>query len=421
MSKETTGQVFGLMDNLLEKIRTEKRAAQKKATDGSAPTSHSVMNAPDGTHPAHEGSRSAENAEDIRKDYGVLGNTGQEDANSASSENQADSIGTQSQSSDEVKGNVEKPKTPSTEVFGGEEEKYATAIKAGNKLLTLLASSMGKFAEESEEEETEESENANEEETEEVYSEESDTEDTEKVPTSKDKEEKAAGLRKKAGLKKTAEELKKEAAQLYREEAEAGYMAAGLLAEQLGFGKEASDEQTAINASLEGIIKAAQDDAVLLSDYLQGIEEGQVKAATANRKAFRKIAQPGMEGMDLGEALPEEGGAGIPAAALMGGGGEGGGEGGGGGESGGDDAAAIEMLAQALAEAGIGPEELAAIAEGGGGGGGGGEEVGEPAPDGEGLAEASSADGEPLAEELAAKEANLKFRAKRKLMALLSR
>ena len=89
MSKETQGQVFGLMDNLLEKIRAEKRAAQKKATDGSEPTSHPVMNADDGTQPAREGSRSSENEADVSKDYGVLGNTGQEDANSADSTNQA--------------------------------------------------------------------------------------------------------------------------------------------------------------------------------------------------------------------------------------------------------------------------------------------------------------------------------------------
>ena len=110
MSKETTGQVFGLMDNLLEKIRAEKRASQKRATDGSEPTTHPVMNAPDGTQPAREGARSAENEGDVEKDYGVLGNTGQEDANSATSANAADSIGTQSQASDVVKGNVAKPK-----------------------------------------------------------------------------------------------------------------------------------------------------------------------------------------------------------------------------------------------------------------------------------------------------------------------
>jgi hypothetical protein len=437
MSKETTGQVFGLMDNLLEKIRAEKRASQKRATDGSEPTTHPVMNAPDGTQPAREGSRSSENEADVEQDYGVLGNTGQEDANSASSMNPADSIGTQSQASDEVKGNVAKPKPvkdgpaengrgdaspghPSNETFSGEEAKYASAISVGNKLLALLANAMGKTAQEGEEEEEEEeeSENAQEKEEESVPSPKSDAAD----------KEKAAGLKKKAGLKKTAEEIKKEAAQKYREEAEAGYMAAGLLASQLGFGKEAADEQMAVNAQLEGIIKTAQDDAVLLVDYLQGLDEGSLKAASDNSRAFKKIAQPGMEGLDLGEAPPVASGEGIPAAALMG---AGGGEVGAGGEGGeGEDAAAVELLAQALAEAGIGPEELAAIAQGGGDAGG--EMGGEPeAPGGggdegiEGITEEAAAEGEPLeeekAEQEAKKEASLKLRAQRKLMALLSR
>lgn len=433
MSKETTGQVFGLMDNLLEKIRAEKRAAQKRATDGSEPTTHPVMNAPDGTQPAREGSRSAENESDVESDYGVLGNTGQEDANSATSEKPTDSIGTQSQSSDEVKGNVAKPKPvkdgpaengrgdaspghPSNETFSGEEAKYASAITAGNKLLSLLATAMGKSAQEDDEEDDEnegegESENAQKKENESMPSEKSDADD----------KEKAAALKKKAKntkITKSAEELKKAAAHKYREEAEAGYMAAGLLAEQLGFGKQAADEQTAVNMRLEGIIKTAQDDADLFADYLQGLETGQNRVALEGRAAMKKMAQPGLEGMDLGAAPAIPAGEGVPAAALMGAGGdEGGGE---------EDAAAVELLAQALAEAGIGPEELAAIAEGGAGGAGGGEEPAEPGEEhgGEGqgsVAEEAAAEGEPIEEEKAEKEANLKLKAQRKLMALLSR
>lgn len=413
MSKETTGQVFGLMDNLLEKIRAEKRAAQKKATDGSGPTSHPVMNADDGTQPAREGSRSAENEFDVEKDYGVLGNTGQEDANAASSENQADSIGTQSQAADEVKGNVAQPKPdkdgpaetgagdaspghPTNQTFKGEDAKYGAAINAGNKLLSIMAEAMGKTAAENTDTDEGASENAQKKKGEEVPSPESDAGDKEKVPTSKDNE-------KKAEVEKTAEELKKEAAQKYREDAEAGYMAAGLIAQQLGFGKQAAaEEQTAVNARLEGIIKTAQEDAVLLADFLTGVEQGKAKAAHEKQAALAKLAQPPMdeEGMDLGGAPEAAMGEGIPAAALMGGEEEGGEE----------DAAAVELLAEALAEAGIGPEEMAALAEG--------EEGGEEMPT-EGGAEAVAE--ETGADEEVPKEASARLQAKHKLMALLSR
>jgi len=421
MSKETTGQVFGLMDNLLEKIRAEKRAAQKKATDGSEPTAHPVMNADDGTQPAREGSRSAENESDVEKDYGVLGNTGQEDANAASSENQADSIGTQSQAADEVKGNVAKPKPdkdgpaesgagdasaghPSNQTFSGEDAKYGAAIDSGNKLLGLLAEAMGKTAAENTDTDEGASENAQKKEGEEVPSPASDAGDKEKVPTSKDKEKEAADKtegEKTAEVEKTAEELKKEAAEKYREDAEAGYMAAGLLAEQMGFGKQAEEETTAVNARLEGIIKTAQQDAVLLADFLGGINKGQEKAAAEKQAALAKLAQPPM---DLGPA-PEEGmGEGVPAEALMD-------EEAALGEGGGDEAVALELLADALEEAGVGPEELAALAEGEGG-------MGEEMPTEEGAEAVAEETG---AEEEVPKEASTKLKAKQRLMALLSR
>ena len=96
MSGQKIENALGLVDRFLADARAEKQAAlQKAATDPSDPTTHPVMKADDGTVPAREGARSAENEADVRKSLGDQGMTGQEDANKASSTHPSDSIGTQ--------------------------------------------------------------------------------------------------------------------------------------------------------------------------------------------------------------------------------------------------------------------------------------------------------------------------------------
>ena len=344
MSNTKIANALDLMDSFLASVRSEKRALS--ATSGPEPTTHPVMGADDGTTPAREGARSSENEADVRSDYGEQGNTGQEDSAAAGDGSvPADSIGTQSQASDEVKGNVAQPKGskddpaengrgdaspghPTNMTFN---EKYSSALDLGAEILQGFAK---KSAEEEEEEDEEE----------------------------EDEAEKAA------------------AARMYPADAEAGYMAAHAIAEHLGFGKEAAVVQNQlVEASVEQIIKAAQEDAVNLHEYLVGAQTGAQLGAGIRKQAEDMPVPPELPpellaagGGELppellaGGGEPSAEGAGVPAEALMGGEG--------------DEDAAIEELAAALEEAGVTPEELAeavAAAEGEGGEGGEGEALAE--------------------------------------------
>jgi len=375
-----------LMDSFLRDLRTEKRALT--SASGPEPTSHPVMGADDGTVQAREGERSSENEADIRASLGETGNTGQEDAESADGTVAADSIGAQTQGSDEVKGNVQTPKAtkddpeqngagdgspghPTNSTFS---EKYSTALNLGNDILKDFAS-LGKKAEGEKESKPEE------------MTDESESEDEEKE--------------------------KKEAAAKYPEDAEVGYMAAGAVARMLGFDKEAAaQEEQIVQSGIQHIIKKAHEDARMLHEYIVGVSLGDRLAADINgvKKASRKPLRKRAEGIPP-ELLAGMGGAGV-GAEMGGGGGEmidaaalgGGGMGGGGGEMGGgagDDEAAIEALAAALEEAGITPEELAAAVASEGGGSG---MEGLGAPGGEASAMEEETSEEEVPEEEAVEE-----------------
>lgn len=354
--------LMAMMDTLLKQAsQAEKRASGLSNTSGPEPTSHPVMSADPGTKPATEGARSAENEADVKEEFGNdLATTGQEDAESAANrdKDEADSIGTQSSAADEMRGNVQQPKAtkdapadsgPGDETFN---EKYSAArvVEAGNRLLALLSKEAG-LQKGAEDEECEEEEGAEEE----------------------AKEEEAE--EKTAFLKKASDTEKRAAAETYPEDAEAGYVAAQMIAENL-FNKQAEEEKAA--ALAEQIIKAAHADAEMVCEFLNSHEKGTkamqaLKAASMNKRSMLEAGLPAMGGSGEipteGAMIPPEG-AMIPPEALAAGAAEmpeAGGAGGDVGAGGGDDEATIEALAEALAEAGVTPEELAqTIAEAGG-------------------------------------------------------
>jgi hypothetical protein len=363
-----------MMDDVLEKVAAARKEA-KPVGDGSEPTTHPVEDADAGTVAAREGARSAENESDVKKDYGNLGNTGQEDANVATSDKPTDTMGTQSQESDEVKGNVQEPKSmkddpeqkgrgdgspghPSNTTFNENERwKFSSAkdvMKAGEQILAgILALKQG-------------SDNAVEKKPEETNTavKKAKPGDSE-VPEQKKQEDEAKEAEaKKPSIKTASEEEKKAAAEKYKADAEAGYMAAQILAGHLGFGKKAEDEAAA--SGIESLIKKAEEDADTYCSFLAGHVQGEREGEeTASKAATDKKAQPELMAGG-GEEIPPE----LLAAAAGGGGGGEMVEPAGLGEDlgGGGEEAILEALAAEMAQAGVSPEELvsAIVGEGAG-------------------------------------------------------
>lgn len=385
MGKNDEVNALACVDQYLTEIRMSKTAAlKKKATDPTDPTTQPVMKAPDGTVKATTGSRAAENDSDVKKDYGDAGNTGQEDANSASSEHPSDSIGTQKMDASQTKGNVQTPKAtlskptkadgdggespnhPSNATFS---EKYSSLLTKGNNFLSKMASLTEKKVAA-------------------PATEAAAAKEGNPVPTQAPK---AAAATKPDG------DEKKLAAAKYPDEAEAGYVAAALLAEELGFTKRAAPEvNPATQEQAERLVKFAFQLADDYCDLLDGLEKkSEEMPVPAERKFPAAPYKPKSKnqakeelGKKANEGFPggDPSGAGmIPPEAMAGdmagmGGGAGGpppGPEGGMAHPGGDEEAVIEQLAQALQQAGITPEQLAeavAAEQGGGGGdmGGGG-------------------------------------------------
>lgn len=397
MAKNDQLNALACIDEYLVNIRATKEAAHKKtATDPSEPTSQPVMKADDGTVKATTGSRSSENDADIRKAYGGAGNSGQEDANSASGEHPSDTIGTQKMDASQTKGNVETPKAtlpkPTKNDGGGESpnhptnstfsEKYSKLLGRGKTFLEKVAALTPAEA-------------APAPTTTKVAGEGMGENKTEKTNPAATQAPKAEG--------KEPEDAKKLAAAKYPEEAEAGYLAAALLAQQLGFSKQAAvKDDPALQSQVEEVVKYAAMLADDYCDFLDGFEK-QGEPVPFDRKNPGAPYKPkskdqakeelGKKANDLFPAGGAEASPMIPAEAMAGDmGGAGGGAGappmdaGGGGMppgaggmgGGGDEEAIIAQLAQALQEAGITPEQLAqaVAAEGAGGAGGGGMPMG---------------------------------------------
>ena len=345
--QRTLSNSLDLCNKFLADVRAEKQAALKKqATDPSDPTSHPVMKADDGTQPATTGSRAAENKADVTDMLGAGGVTGQEDGNKANAKAPGPDIGTHQMESDEIGGNVQKPKADKDEPkkhTGGEEsaghpsnktfaEKYSAANDVTTRLESQLAALGIKTA---------------------AATTQAQTSTASPAPT--DQEKLAA-------------------AEKYKEDAEAGYMTAELLAKGLGFESPAEKQAEAVNSEIDqrlgGIVKDAQDKAAVYANYLYEFYH------SLQKKAEGEMPPPEAGGPEAGGGL---GGAGAPPPEAGGGGG-----GGGGPE---DEEQVLQALAEALAQAGVTPEQLAqavqeAEASEGGGGAGGGPEAGGGAPPG---------------------------------------
>lgn len=374
MGDRNLGNALTLLQGFIKEAQKSEMMA-KRATDPSEPTSHPVMGCDDGTRPMHAGAAGTEFTADIRKAYGESGVTGQEDAGSAPNNSEKQIGEMKPMASDTMGGNTSTPKKikdapedkgPGDETFS---EKYSEVAGVGNRLLGSLSALMQIQKEAA-------------------------------MPPHL-----AAALAKKRGTKPAEKpekgetvaheeaESKKEAelqeklaaAEQYPDDAAAGYMAAQSLLQDLQQGEML---QKAAADQFEGIVKTAQDDAVLYASFVDGLQRGALHANEVQAN-LQKQAEgiPTEEGPDVGGALPPDAGGdaggGLPpelAAQLAAGGGgedegappdDGGGDAGGGGDEG-----IIDQLAEALDQAGVTPEELAqALAEHESGGGGADEGV----------------------------------------------
>ena len=383
MEKRSNESVLSMIDNLLEQADHVKQAAANLDLASDAKSKHPSADVSDGTRPATEGARSAENKSDVSKQVPLNVEEAASKNEAGGSENAADTMGTQSMDADAMKGNVETAKKESPPIAGegpgtGDiKMEYGTKVSAdelvsgANSLLKQLSTALNVKTAVDVAPEGEVAPVA--------------------TPVEGEAQPEAPKVEGAEGEKPASDVagMYKAAAKAYPEDEEAGYVAASMLIDFLGEEKSASDkyEQT-----VDGIRKQASTDAESYTSFLKGYEES-VKQAQG--------MPPGLEGMMAGG--PEAGmggpgaGMGDPAAAMgapaggEGGGGEEaalaalagaaggeGGMGGEGGEEGGggpDDEAIIEAIAEALDEAGVTPEELAeAVAEAQGGAPMGGEE-----------------------------------------------
>ena len=373
------GSACNLLDEWLGGIR--KSAAQKKAEDPTPPTTNPVMSAPDGTQKYTEGERGRENDADVTAELGALANVGESAVNSnEAGAKPTDTMGTQKQDSDAVKGNVpspkESPKATHESVF-----KSAQLAKQAGDLLSLFGTPAVKAATGGAPVKVE----------------------APSVPAKA-----AAGDSEVSPEKKMLAEMeeKKAFAQKHPEAAELGFSAADWLLQELGLAKSATvdPEKEALTVKVASVIEAAHNSAERVASYLKAHADGaKIAALSHTKKAEPEIAAmtgavspegPGagaMPGADAGAGMPPEmGGGGMPPEAGGGmppemGGGAGAPPPGAGGPGGGGDinGQLVEAIAQALDSGEVTPEELVAALEqttGANGGGGGGEMPGAGGP-----------------------------------------
>lgn len=365
--------ILQMMDNLLKEVNLEKQAANLDLASDSK-SSHPSANVDDGTRPASEGARSAENKADIAAQ--VPNNVEESESKNmdGGSKKPTDDMGTVSMDSDTAAaGNVETPKKdhsnsmsdsgPGDDTFSGNWDKASAALlDEANGLLGEIAKIAG---DEIKPEDAPAAEPAA-----------ADAPAAGEAQPASDPSEGAgetpaadAG----AGDDKSASDvvgMYKAASAKFPEDEEAGYVAASMLVDYLSGQEKQASSHAQVVADLR---KEAQADAEAYHGFLQGYTDSLTKQSMpAGLEGL--MGGGGGEGgppMPEGEMPPEGGGGDEEAAmaALAGAGGPGG-EGGeeGGGEL--DDEAVIEALAEALDEAGVTPEELAeAVAEAQGGGG----------------------------------------------------
>jgi len=376
MPPKTHGSVIGLIDGFLKEAQAGDLEKEAKNLDlaGDAKSTHASTGVDDGTKPATEGSRSSENEADVKKDVpNSINNPDTENTDAKGNEGATvnGDQGTVTMDADSgLKGNVDAPKKnhsqsmsdsgPGDNTFSGPANKAAAAgalVGEANGLLADVAMLAGV------------------------------------TPPATAAVEGEDGAAAKTAADDGSDVFAK-AAEAYPEDVEAGYTAAALLAQQMGFTKGAAEAPSNEAQMVDGILKAASSDAENYVDFLSGFAETMEKGAMpmgADPAALAALAGEGDAGGEMGEEEMAAGAGGEDAGAGLeglGGAEEGmgeeemlaaGPEGVEGGEGGGDE---LEAIAEILAEAGIEPEQLIeAIEQQGGGDAGGEEEMVEGAPE----------------------------------------
>ena len=361
MSTEQTkvGSALDLVQDLLEEIRGSEKKAE--TGDGSDPTSLPYKGVSNNTQKGTTGARAAENIADVKKSLGSTGVTGQEDASSAPNNSEKTQSGDMQRLTADDKAPqtiASKPPKPGDKGPGDEtyDKKYASLRDKAAAWLEKHASAEPK--------KTDDKKNASEN----AVPKDNLTTPKDAVPTS--------------GENKTAELQKRAAAEKYREDAEAGYAAAEMLATHVATAlakqAEAPSEDKIVMEKIAAVRAAAEQDAGMFIDFMRGHLDAMSKKAEPDPEPDpdpdpEPHAEPDADeagGPPDGDA-DDAGGGGMPPGA--GGGmppGAGGAPGGGGSPE-----ETLEAIAAALEQAGITPEQLAeaiaAVEQSQGGGGGG--------------------------------------------------
>lgn len=367
MPDPTHSSVVSLIDGFLKNANADlEKEASNLDLAGDAKSTHPSANVDDKTKPATEGSRSAENEADVKKD---VPNT----INDASSQNNGGAEGatpngdqgTATMSADSgLKGTVDTPKKdhsksmsdsgPGDDTFNNNWDKASAAASLTGEANSLLAD-LALLAKKAGEEEGGAPAPA--------------PAEGEAAPAAAPAEGEAAPETPPAPAEGAAEgsdaedksasddeaALFKAAAEEYPEDVEAGYVAAALLAQELGLLKGASAEDETAEA-VAAIQKEAAADAEAYATFLGGFEEIMKKSAMplGDPAAMAALAGEGEAGGELGAEEMAEGEDEAEEGEKE--------EEEGAGEAEGGDAEAIMAL---LSQLGISPEELMAAIGGG--------------------------------------------------------
>jgi len=342
---KTNGSIVESIDAFLAEVKAEEKSAAVGNDTQTGGTSHPITGKDDGTQPATEGERSAENEADVKSQVPSSVNTPIESTSDKSTDDQ----GTTSMDADEVKGDIQQPKAtkedPGTSLQGAAAavgEKYAGASSfatLSNQLLAAIAcipeikkASDQAAADYKPEDDESESENSD-------GKTKSEGTKSESTDTPKEKSE-------------DDEDSEKMAEAQLKEIEAMGEKIASVLAREMG----TDDIDLAADVALDQTVKAAQDGADAYCDYIANFALGLEKAAMGMGVNPDEITDDMMADGALEEGSEEEAesdelaslleAAPMEDEALEGGVGE-------------DEAA--DVLATALEEAGVAPEELAGL------------------------------------------------------------
>lgn len=371
MSDPTHSSVVSLIDGFLKTASADlEKEAKNLDLAGDAKSTHPSANVDDKTKPATEGSRSAENEADVKKD---VPNTINDESSKNTGGTEGATVngdqGTETMAADSgLKGTVDTPKKdhsksmsdsgPGDDTFNNNWDKASAAAALTGEANDLLASLTLLSKQAGEEEGGDPAPAPAEGDAAPAAAPADGGEAAPETPPAPAPAEGAAEGSDAEDKSASGEEvaLFKAAAEEYPEDVEAGYVAAALLAQELGLLKGASAEDETAEA-VASIQKEAAADAEAYATFLGGFEEILKKSAMpygADPAAMAALAGEGEAGGELGaEEMAEGEEEAEEGAEELAEGGE---------EAAGGDAEAIAAL---LAQLGISPEELMAAISGG--------------------------------------------------------